>query len=294
MLAGAAEKYAHAFGVACGSRVVIAANSDPAYRSRRVLARRWASNVLAHRRPPAGRRHRRGSAAGYCARFIERRIVAGCRPSRGARLHALHPSRSAARGAAHFDCDLILSAGGYAPAVHLHSQAGGKLRWLEESAMFVPDGAAPGVCSAGACAGVFARDAVVNHAAALGHRAGPRQAPRRPPRRSAAPADRWPHTHVPRLRKQAVRRSAKRCDRGRRGSRRAGELSLGRAFEALHHHRHGHRPGQDQQHQCAGADGRIHAAASPRKSAPRNSGRPLRPSPSGCSRAGASARCIGP
>jgi sarcosine oxidase subunit alpha len=31
MLAGAADKYAHAFGVACGQRVVIAANSDSAY-----------------------------------------------------------------------------------------------------------------------------------------------------------------------------------------------------------------------------------------------------------------------
>src|SRR6202020_2632436 len=32
MLAGAAERYAHDFGVACGQRVVIAANSDSAYR----------------------------------------------------------------------------------------------------------------------------------------------------------------------------------------------------------------------------------------------------------------------
>ena len=32
MLAGAADKYARAFGVACGRRVVIAANSDSAYR----------------------------------------------------------------------------------------------------------------------------------------------------------------------------------------------------------------------------------------------------------------------
>src|ERR1700722_19220791 len=31
MLAGAAEKYAHAYGVACGQRVVVAANSDSAY-----------------------------------------------------------------------------------------------------------------------------------------------------------------------------------------------------------------------------------------------------------------------
>jgi sarcosine oxidase subunit alpha len=66
------------------------------------------------------------------------------------------------------ECDLILSAGGHAPAVHLHSQAGGKLRWVEESAMFVPDGAAPGVWSAGAGAGIFDRDTVVSHAAELG------------------------------------------------------------------------------------------------------------------------------
>jgi sarcosine oxidase subunit alpha len=52
--------------------------------------------------------------------------------------------------------------------VHLHSQAGGKLRWLEESAMFVPDGAAPGLWSVGACAGMFTRDTVLNHAAELG------------------------------------------------------------------------------------------------------------------------------
>jgi sarcosine oxidase subunit alpha len=66
------------------------------------------------------------------------------------------------------ECDLILSAGGHAPAVHLHSQAGGRLRWLDESAMFVPDGPAPGLWSVGACAGIFARDTVVNHAAELG------------------------------------------------------------------------------------------------------------------------------
>jgi len=34
--------------------------------------------------------------------------------------------------------------------------------------MFVPDGPAPGVVSVGACAGVFAREAAVSHAAAVG------------------------------------------------------------------------------------------------------------------------------
>ena len=83
------------------------------------------------------------------------------------------------------ECDLILSAGGHAPAVHLHSQAGGKLRWVEESSMFVPDGAAPGVWSAGACAGMFARDAAVNHAAELGAALARGEAPPPAPVRGA-------------------------------------------------------------------------------------------------------------
>jgi sarcosine oxidase subunit alpha len=83
------------------------------------------------------------------------------------------------------ECDLILSAGGHAPAVHLHSQAGGKLRWVEESSMFVPDGAAPGVWSAGACAGLFARDAAVNHAAELGAALARGEAPPAAPVRGA-------------------------------------------------------------------------------------------------------------
>src|SRR5438094_250125 len=94
--------------------------------------------------------------------------AAGLRVMTGAVLRAVHGARSV-RGCTvasleggrreRIHCDLVLNAGGYAPAVHLHSQAGGKLRWVPESAMFVPDGTAPGVASVGACAGVFARGA---------------------------------------------------------------------------------------------------------------------------------------
>jgi sarcosine oxidase subunit alpha len=178
MLAGSADKYAHAFGVACGQRVVIAANSDFAYQTA-VSLRAAGVNVVAliDRRPHADIEaeapHVRTIASAGIAK-VGGRTVKNCivisTDTVGAR-----PER--------LECDLILSAGGYAPSVHLHSQAGGKLRWIEESAMFVPDGAAPGVWSAGACAGMFAREAVVNHAAELGlalARGGmpPRAAPR--------------------------------------------------------------------------------------------------------------------
>jgi sarcosine oxidase subunit alpha len=168
MLAGAADKYARAFGVACGRRVVIAANSDSAYGIAGSL-RAAGVNVVAliDRRDradidaaaadeaAASRGLKVFSQAGI-ARVSGRRAVRGC--------------TIVSAGGAHIEleCDAILSAGGHAPAVHLHSQAGGKLRWLEDSSMFVPDGTAPGLSSVGACAGVFARDDALEHASRVG------------------------------------------------------------------------------------------------------------------------------
>ncbi|MGA2776975.1 MAG: 2Fe-2S iron-sulfur cluster-binding protein [Steroidobacteraceae bacterium] len=162
MLAGAAEKYARVFGVACGRRVVIAANSDSAYRVADSLQAAGVEVVaLIDRRPRAER-----SLQSAACRIINEAAVArvtGKRAVRGCSVVAL-----GARGQSEtIECDAILNAGGQAPAVHLHSQAGGKLRWLEECAMFVPDGTAPGLASVGACAGVFERQAAVNHAIEL-------------------------------------------------------------------------------------------------------------------------------
>ena len=164
MLAGAAERYAHDFGVACGQRVVIAANSDSAYRVAASL-RAAGMEVIAviDRRPQADIGADAASVRTLTGAGIVQ--VGGTRAVRhctvmSTDVDGARPER--------LECDLILSAGGFAPAVHLHSQAGGKLRWLEESSMFVPDGAAPGVWSAGACAGIFARDTALNHAAELG------------------------------------------------------------------------------------------------------------------------------
>src|SRR6202040_4223118 len=54
MLAGAADKYAHGYGVACGQRVVIAANSDSAYRVAASLGAAGVNVVaLVDRRPQA-------------------------------------------------------------------------------------------------------------------------------------------------------------------------------------------------------------------------------------------------
>jgi sarcosine oxidase subunit alpha len=173
MLAGAALKYARAYGVACGRRAVIAANSDAAF-THALALREAGLDVLAVvdcRAPDAA-----DAAASAEAQ------ARGVRVLSDARIHAVRGARSvrgcvAVAGGTRqprpeaFDCDLILSAGGAAPAVHLHSQAGGRLRWLPESSMFVPDGPAPGVISVGACAGVFSPDAAQAHAAQVGEAA---------------------------------------------------------------------------------------------------------------------------
>jgi sarcosine oxidase, subunit alpha len=165
MLAGAALKYALAYGVACGRRAVLAAGCDSAYGVAAAL--RAAGTEIAaivDRRPTgaaaleaSGVRVLRGAAI---TAVFGRRAVRACRvQSAGGGLEARSER---------LECDLILNAGGFAPAVHLHSQAGGRLRWLEAQAMFVPDGAAPGVFSVGACAGAFNREDVRTHAAAVG------------------------------------------------------------------------------------------------------------------------------
>jgi sarcosine oxidase subunit alpha len=183
MLASAAHKYAQAFGVACGRRAVIAANSDSAYE--RAVALRDAGVEIV-----AVVDRREGSTAGERSHGLRvitgaaLSAVLGTRAVRGCTVTPLAGGRGE-----RLRCDLILNAGGYAPAVHLHSQAGGKLRWLGESAMFVPDGAAPGLVSVGACAGVFARGPAVSHAAATGEALALGRAPPQAPIGGAGRSD---------------------------------------------------------------------------------------------------------
>ncbi len=183
MLASAAHKYAQAFGVACGRRAVIAANSDSAY-ERAVALRDAGVGIVAvvdrREESTAGERSHglRVITGAALSAVLGTRAVRGCTvtPLAGGRGERLR-------------CDLILNAGGYAPAVHLHSQAGGKLRWLGESAMFVPDGPAPGLVSVGACAGVFARGPALSHAAETGEALALGRAPPQAPIGGAGRSD---------------------------------------------------------------------------------------------------------
>jgi sarcosine oxidase subunit alpha len=167
MLAGAALKYALAYGVACGRRVVVAAASDAAYS---LAAELRAAGIdlaaIIDRRAEAAPRAEARGVRVLAGTAIT--AVLGTRRVRGCRVQSVGGRRAGRGHSERLDCDLILNAGGCAPAVHLHSQAGGRLRWLEEESMFVPEGSTPRLASVGACAGVFSPEVVRAHAMAVG------------------------------------------------------------------------------------------------------------------------------
>lgn len=63
--------------------------------------------------------------------------------------------------------DALLVSGGWNPAVHLYSQAGGTLRYDGRLGAFVPDVSIPGLHVVGSAAGVFELSEVVAHGAAV-------------------------------------------------------------------------------------------------------------------------------
>jgi sarcosine oxidase, subunit alpha len=68
-------------------------------------------------------------------------------------------------------CDLLLMSGGFTPSVHLHSQSRGKLAWDQRVQGFIPSQAAERVRSAGSCRGVFSLAAAIEDGADAGNAA---------------------------------------------------------------------------------------------------------------------------
>ncbi len=167
MLAGAVERYISHYGVACGARVVVAAACDSAYGVAQTLGaagievvaivdRRAQSDIGAVQAPQGVRM----LSASVIVAVSGKLAVQGVDVA------------SVSNGAlTTLKCDLLASAGGLTPNVNLYSQAGGALKWLADSAMFVPDRALAGVAVVGACAGAFGLETALAHADEVGRMA---------------------------------------------------------------------------------------------------------------------------
>lgn len=160
MLASAVRTYLNRYGVAAGSRVLLATTNDSAYE---VAADLTGAGVtvaaVVDARAERSEAARRAEAAG-----IE--VVLGTavlNTDGDPRVTAATVSAVDANGVAvgerrDIACDVVAVAGGWSPVVHLHSQRQGKVRWNEDLAAFVPDGEVAGQQIVGSARGSYTLD----------------------------------------------------------------------------------------------------------------------------------------
>ncbi len=177
MLAEAALRYLRVWAVAPGRRAVVATNNDTAYRTAAALAEAGVAVEILDIRSDS-------PAMATCDLPVHRGRLPEGVVGRG----GVTAVRAGGRELA---ADALLVSGGWTPSVHLWRHAGGRVRFAEELAAFVPDGAVNGLRVAGAANGRFGLAAALadGHTAAAG--AGPAPQPELPdPAYAFEPA--WP------------------------------------------------------------------------------------------------------
>ena len=172
MLASAVSAYIERYAVLPGRRAVVFTNNDSAYQAAISLARAGAEVAAIVDSRPGG-----AGQAGAQAQALGIPVLAGHVVSDVAgrrRVSAVRIARwsgdswTRLKSTLRIDCDLVAVSGGWSPAVHLHSQAGGKLAWDSSRLCFLPAQARQANISAGACNGALA----LNECLAEGRRAG--------------------------------------------------------------------------------------------------------------------------
>ena len=153
LLAGAVWTYVRRYGVRLGTRVVLFTNNDGAYATALAL-------------------HEAGIAIGAIVDARAQSRLTGALPARARAMgvpllsesaiaHA-HGRRRVSRvdvvsrtggASTSLDCDVVAVSGGYSPAVHLFSQARGRLQYDDTTASFRPDVSPMSIVAAGAVNG---------------------------------------------------------------------------------------------------------------------------------------------
>jgi sarcosine oxidase subunit alpha len=203
MLASAVRDYLGLWGVSPGDRTVLVTNNDDGYRTALALkAAGLEVPAVLDARPRAGGALPEAARA-LGIRVLEGRGVAAVRGGR--RVRAVEVCVQAGEGTPleTIACEAVAMSGGWSPAVHLWSHAGGKLAWDEAQAHFAPDPARPPtgadgagfVLSAGAASGALDAAAGLASADRAGRQAA--EAVGRRPDDAAAPAAEGPDEAAP-------------------------------------------------------------------------------------------------
>jgi sarcosine oxidase subunit alpha len=155
MLAGAARRYLRRFGVALGSRVLIATNNDSAY----ALAR----DLKEAKIPVLGiadTRHQVPGEAAAAAAALGIELFPGTIPTgttgfsqlKTVTLGRFNPDASGIASAQVVECDALAVSGGFTPALQLYAHAGGALGYDSSTGALLPVHPVPGLTAAGAAA----------------------------------------------------------------------------------------------------------------------------------------------
>ncbi len=154
MLAGAVGRYALAHGAAAGRAIVLFGAHDGIYETALALAEAGAAVAAVvdpRPEPPA-------DLASACERAgIPLRPGCAVRRAAGRReVAGVEIGRADGQGAAEtLPADVVATSGGWSPAIHLHSQAGGRPVYDDVAGIFLPGAPREQWRSAGACRGVF-------------------------------------------------------------------------------------------------------------------------------------------
>ena len=143
MLASAVRDYVTDYGVAPGERTVVVTNNDDGYRTALALNKAGLSvPLILDARPdisgPLAREAREMGLSVVPGKGLAE--VTGKGKVEAVRVAAIDGSGAVLD---EVRCDCVAMSGGWSPAVHLWSHAGGKLVWDEADAMFVPDPGRP-------------------------------------------------------------------------------------------------------------------------------------------------------
>ena len=149
MLANAARTFLHRYGVKVGERAVVFTTNDSAYLAAFDLADAGVEiGAIVDARPEVPQ-----DLLEHCgSRGIALHLGSVVSGTRGDN-RITHADVSGVDGAV--ACDVLLVSGGWNPAVHLFSQARGRLRYDDVLGAFVPGETLDGMSVAGAASGVF-------------------------------------------------------------------------------------------------------------------------------------------
>ena len=153
MLASAVSQYINRYAVRPGKRAVVFTNNDSAYQAALDLAKAGSTVVVVDSRAggagPLGERATQAGVSVLTGHIVT--DVIGRRRVRGVRVAAWSgDATNTVESSIRIDCELLAMSGGWNPAVHLHSQAGGSNTWCTERSCFVPKQAVQANVSAGA------------------------------------------------------------------------------------------------------------------------------------------------